>query len=280
MYFRTSIGIGTSLASIQGNQPKGGIHVMIRAHNHFVLIVLSILLWCLPTDLRALTAQEILDQSMKQNWGESFRIAVTVKTYKAKKLLSDQTLWLMAQIKKDGANFFVDLDSRPQSKGMRFLLLMQEGRDPQALMYLPVAGKSVPLAVVEKYAKIVIQGMMPKGGETAELIKEEASDGRDCYLIRIKFPGESDERLTWISKKNFLVVKSQQMDSAGKVKWTFRVAQFFKTEQGEEFPREEEIFIPDNKMRILLRQDSAVFGIEIPDGVMNPETFGTFDWKG
>jgi len=253
---------------------------MIRAHNHFVLIVLSILLWCLPTDLRALTAQEILDQSMKQNWGESFRIAVTVKTYKAKKLLSDQTLWLMAQIKKDGANFFVDLDSRPQSKGMRFLLLMQEGRDPQALMYLPVAGKSVPLAVVEKYAKIVIQGMMPKGGETAELIKEEASDGRDCYLIRIKFPGESDERLTWISKKNFLVVKSQQMDSAGKVKWTFRVAQFFKTEQGEEFPREEEIFIPDNKMRILLRQDSAVFGIEIPDGVMNPETFGTFDWKG
>ena len=34
---------------------------MIRIYNHFVVIVLSTLLWCLPTDLCALTAQEILD---------------------------------------------------------------------------------------------------------------------------------------------------------------------------------------------------------------------------
>jgi len=253
---------------------------MIRSYNYFVLIVLSILLWCSPTDLHALTAQEILDQSiMKQKLGESFRIAATVKTYMAKKLLSDQTLWLMAQIRKGGANFFLDLDSPPQSKGMRFLLLVNEGKEPQALMYLPVTGKSVPLAAVEKFAKIVIQGLMPKGGESAGLVKEEAVDGRDCYVTRIKFPGESDERLAWISKKNFLVVKSQQMGSAGKVKWTFRVVEFFKTEQGEEFPREEEILIPDNEMRIRLRQDSAVFGIEIPDEVMNPETFWTFNWR-
>ncbi|MGO9568482.1 MAG: outer membrane lipoprotein-sorting protein [Desulfomonilaceae bacterium] len=253
---------------------------MIRSYNYFVLVVLSILLWCSPTDLHALTAQEILDQSiMKRNLGESFRIAATVKTYKAKKLLSDQTLWLMAQIRKDGANFFVDLDSPPQSKGMRFLLLVHEGNEPQALMYLPVVGKSVPLAAVENIAKIVIQGLIPKSDETAELVKEEAVDGRDCYVIRIKCPGESGERLTWISKKHFLVVKSQEMGSAGKVKWTFRVVEFFKTEQGEEFPREEEILIPDNEMRIRLRQDSAVFGIEIPDEVMNPETFGTFKWR-
>jgi Outer membrane lipoprotein-sorting protein len=262
---------------------------MILAYNRFVLVVLAILLWCLPTDLRALTAQEILDQSMKQNLGDTFRIALTVKTYKAKKLLSDQILWLMAQIRKDGANFFVDFDSPPESKGMRFLLRVQEGKEPQALMYLPATGKSVPLAVDEKSADIGgtgltmedIQGFMPKSAsETAEIVKEEAVDGRDCYVIRMKLPGESGERLTWISKKGFLVVKSQQMDSAGKVKRTFRVVKFFKTEQGKEFPREEEILIPDKKMRIVLRQDSAVFGIEIPDGVMNPETFGTFNWRG
>lgn len=261
---------------------------MIRAYNRLILVALAILFWCLPTDLRALTAQEILDQSAKQNLGESFRIALTVKTYKAKKLLSDQILWMMAQIREDGANFFVDFDSPPESKGMRFLLLVQKGKQPQALMYLPATGKSVPLAVDETSADIGgtgltmddIQGFMPKGGETAELVKEEAADGRDCYVVRIKLPGESGERLTWISKKNFLVVKSQQIDSAGKVKRTFRVVKFFKTEQGKEFPREEEILIPDKKMRILLRQDSAVFGIEIPDGVMNPETFGTFNWRG
>ncbi len=260
---------------------------MNRAYNHFVLIVLSVLLWCLPTDLRALTAQEILDQSVKQNLGESFRISLTVKTYKAKKLLSDQVLWLMAQIGNDGANFFLDFDSPPESKGIRLLLLGQKGKEQQALMYLPVPGKSIPLAVADKLAKIGgtgltmddIQAFMGKDGQTAELVKEEAVDGRDCFVIRIKFPGESGETLKWISKNNFLLIKSQQMDSSGKVKRTFRVVNFFKTEQGNEFPREEETLIPENNLRILLRQDSAVFGIEIPDGVMNPETFGTFNWR-
>ncbi len=260
---------------------------MIRPYKLFVLIALSILLWSLPTDLRALTAQEILEQSVKQNLGESFRISLTVKTYKAKKLLSDHVLWLMAQIRKDGAKLFLDLDSPQDYKRMRFLLLVQKGKEPQGLMCLPAIGKSVPLALVEKFAKIGgtglttddIQAFIGKDGETAELVKEEAVAGRDCYVIRIKSSRQTDETLKWISKKNFLVVKSQQMDSAGKVKRTFRVVEFFKTEQGEEFPREEEILIADKEIRILLRQDSAVFGIEIPDEVMNPETFGTFNWR-
>jgi len=104
-------------------------------------------------------------------------------------------------------------------------------------------------------------------------------DGRDCYLIRIKFPGESGETLKWISKDNFLLIKSQEMDSSGKLKRSFRVVNFFKTEKGNEFPREEEILIPENNLRILIRQESAVFGIEIPDEVTNPEKFGSFKWK-
>ncbi len=261
---------------------------MIRAYNYSVLIVLSILLWCLPTDLHALTAQEVLDQSiMRQNLGGSFRIAASVKAYKAKKLLSDQTLWLMAQIRKDGANFFVDFDSPPETKGIRLLLLDQKGKEQQALMYLPGPGKSIPLAVADKFAKIGgsgltmddIQAFLGKDNGIPELVNEEAVDGRDCYLIRIKFHGESGETFKWISKNNFLLIKSQQMDSSGKVKRSFRVVNFFKTEQGNEFPREEEIVIPENNLRILIRQESAVFGIEIPDEVTNPEKFGTFSWK-
>ncbi len=260
---------------------------MIRTYNHFALIVLSILIWCLPTDLCALTAQEVLEQSVKQNLGESFRISLTVKTYKAKKLLSEQGLWLMGQIRKDGANFFVDFDSPSKSKGIRLLLLMEKGKEQQALMYLPGPDKSIPLAVADKFAKIGgsgltmddIEAFIGKDGETAELVREEAVDGRDCYLIRVKFPGESGETLKWISKNNFLLIKSQQMDSARKVKRSFRVVNFFKTEQGNEFPREEEILIPENNLRILIRQEGAVFGIEMPDEVTNPAKFGTFRWK-
>ena len=260
---------------------------MIRTYNHFALIVLSILIWCLPTDLYALTAQEILDQSVKQNLGHSFRILLTIKTYKVKKLLSDQDLWLMAQPGKDGPNFFVDFDAPPESKGIRLLLLGQKGKEQKALMYLPGPDKSIPLAVADKFAKIAgsgltmddIQAFLGKDGGAAELVKEEAVDGRDCYLIRVKFAGESGETLKWISKNNFLLIKTQQTDSSGKVKRSFRVVDFFKTEQGNEFPREEEILIPENNLRILIRQESAVFGIEIPEEVTNPDKFGTFRWK-
>jgi len=261
---------------------------MIHSYKRLAIALLGIMLWCAPNQLCALTAQEILDQSMKQNLAESLRVSLTVKTYKAKKLLSDHVLWLMAQIRQGGGNFFVEFDSPPESKGLRFLLRAKDGQEPQALMYLPATGKSVPLAVDEQSADIGgtgltmedIQGFMPKGGEKPEIVKEEPVEGRDCYVIRISLPGQNGERLVWISKQDLLMIKSQQIDSAGKVKRIFRVVEFFKTEQGKEFPREEEILIPDKNVRILLRQDSAVFGIEIPEGIMDPETFGTFNWRG
>ncbi|MBI4963839.1 MAG: outer membrane lipoprotein-sorting protein [Desulfomonile tiedjei] len=261
---------------------------MFRTYKRFTLALLGLVLWCVPADLCALTAQEILDQGAKQNLGDSFRIALSVKTFKAKKLLSDQVLWLMARIDQGAAHIFVDFDAPPESKGMRFLLLVKDGQDPKALMYLPATGRTVPLAVDEPSADIGgtgltmedIQGFMPKGGDAPEIVREEALDGRDCYVIRVKLPNGAGERLLWVSKNDLLVVKSQQVDSAGTVKRIFRVVEFFKTDQGKEFPREEEILIPDKNIRIQLRQDSAVFGIEIPEGVMDPEKFGTFNWRG
>ena len=59
----------------------------------------------------------------------------------------------------------------------------------------------------------------------------------------------------------------------------FRVVEFFKTDKGKEFPREEEITIPDKGIRIQLRQDNAVFGMALPDEVTDPAKFGTFAWK-
>jgi hypothetical protein len=261
---------------------------MIRRYTRFTLIFAVLTLWCMPTHLWALTAKEILDQSMKKNLGDSFRIALSVKTFKAKKLLSEQVLWLIAQIKQGSADFFVDFDSPPESKGMRFLLRMKDGQETQALMYLPATGRTVPLAVDEPSADLGgtgltmddIQGFMPKAGETAEIVKEETTEGRNCYVIRISFPGEKAQRLVWVSKDDLLLLKSEQLDADGKVKRIFRVAEFFKTDHGKEFPREEEILIPDKNVRIRLRQDSAVFGIEVPEDVMDPEKFGTFNWRG
>jgi hypothetical protein len=55
--------------------------------------------------------------------------------------------------------------------------------------------------------------------------------------------------------------------------------EFFRTEQGREFPREEEIAIPTKGIRIRVRQENALFGIPIPNEVMDPGTFGEYQWK-
>jgi hypothetical protein len=194
----------------------------------------------------------------------------------------------MAKMDGGSGSFFVDFDSPPESKGLRFLLQMSEGGQPHAFMYLPATGKTVPLAIDDPSTDVGgtgltmddIQGFVPRAGEAATVVREEPMDGRDCYVIKVDLPDGAGERLLWVTKNDFFVVKSQQVDSQGKVRRTFRVVEFFKTEQGKEFPREEEIFVPDRNIRIQVRQDSAVFGIQIPEEVMDPEKFGIYRWKG
>ena len=57
------------------------------------------------------------------------------------------------------------------------------------------------------------------------------------------------------------------------------MVEFFKTDQGKEFPREEEITIPEKKIKMRLRQENAVFGVEIPEDLTDPGKFGIFRWK-
>lgn len=250
--------------------------------------ILGLIVCSLPFDLPAMTAKEILEQGAKQNLGDSFRISLSVKTFKNNKLLGEHVLWLMAKLGQDSGSFFVDFDSPPESKGLRFLMQMRGGNETHAFMYLPATGKTVPLAIDDPSTDVGgtgltmddIQGFVPRAGETATVVREETAEGKDCYVIKIDLPNGEGERLVWVSKNDFFILKSQQLDPQGKVKRTFRVVQFFKTEQGKEFPREEEILIPDRKIRIQVRQDSAVFGIEIPEEVMDPEKFGAYHWKG
>lgn len=265
-----------------------GFQNMARGIKWIVILFLGFASFSLPLNLCAMTAHEILEQGAQQTLGGSFRIALTVKAFKNNKPMGEHALWLMAKVDKDKSSFFVDFDSPPESKGLRFLLQLQKNSEPRVFMYLPATDKTVPLAVDDQSADMGgtgltmedIQGFVPRADESSTVVREETIEGRECYVIKIVPADKSGERLLWVSKKDLFVVKSEQLDPQGKVKRTFRVVQFFKTDQGKEFPREEEILIPDKKIRIQVRQDNAVFGIEIPDQVMDPETFGTYKWKG
>ncbi|MGO9116178.1 MAG: outer membrane lipoprotein-sorting protein [Desulfomonilaceae bacterium] len=235
-----------------------------------------------------MTAREILDQVGKQNFNENFRMSLIIKTSKGNKLISNHVLWLTAKVREGKSSFFVDFEEPRESKGLRFLFLQEPGKEPSAFMYLPATGKTVPLAVDDPSVDVGgtglttedLQGFIHQTSSQEELLREDKLDGRDSYVIRIPIPENKGERLLWISKDGFLVLQNQQLNAQGKVVRTFKVTQFFKTDEGKDFPRQEEVTVPSKGIRINVKQEFAVFGIEVPEEVMDPEKFGTYQWKG
>ena len=261
---------------------------MMNNNRNFFCAALSLLvLLSSPVALYAMTAQEILDQVAKQNFSEDFRLVLSTKTFKGKKTISSHALWLMGKVRPELTSFFIEFDEPEESKGLRFLLQIYLGKEPKAFMFFPVTGNTLPLAVDDPSVDIGgtgltmedMQGFTPEGGERLTLVEEQKYQDRECYVIRVSRAEEKAHRLLWISKKDFIIAKSQNVDAQGKITRELRGVEFFKTASGREFPREEEITMPGKGVRVLVRQEHAVFGIEIPDEIMDPGQFGTYKWK-
>ncbi len=252
-----------------------------------ITITFTVSLLLTPSAGHAMTAQEILTKSIKENFSESFRIPLSVKTYKGSRMTANHVIWIMGRTKDQTAQFFVEFEEPKESKGLRFLFLLNKGHEPKAYMHAPATGKTLPLALDNKSVNMGgtglsledIQGFIPQEGEEETLLREEKIDGRDAYVIRISSPDRKGERLLWVSKDDFFVLKSETLDAKGKLQKIFKVVEFFKTLDGKSFPREEEITITDKNMKIRVRQEGAVFGISIPDELLNPEKFGTYKWR-
>ncbi len=234
-----------------------------------------------------MTAQEILDKSFEQNLGDSFRVALDLTSQKNKAKEVKHSFWFMARRTKDKSSYFVDFEQPDESKGLRFLFVVPRDNKSEAYMYLPASRKTLSLVMDDSSADLGGTGLtmedlrafIPEGNKDASVVKEEKIDGRDCYVIKIPLADGKSYRLTWITKDGLLGIRSQHFGPDGRPTREFRVVEFFKTEQGKEFPREEEITIPHKRIKMRLRQEHAVFGIEIRDEIMDPKQFGTFRWK-
>lgn len=253
------------------------------------VLIAAVFSVCLAAGLSdALTGKEILEQVVKKNFGESFRIGLKIKSFKGKKQISSHFMWLVGKTRPNGASFFVEFDEPEESKGLRFLFIVHKDKQPDAYMFLPATGKTLPLAVDDPSTDIGgtglsmedVQAFVPQMGEKETLVNEdEKVDGVSCYLIKVTLSEGRGERLLWVSKDDLLVIKSNFVAPNGKVKRTFRVVEFFKTKKGNKFPREEEIEIKGKGIRIRVRQEAAVFGILIDDELMDPAKFGKFKWR-
>ena len=92
-----------------------------------------------------MTAEEILKKVAEQGFRESFRAALTIKTFKGKKPPTTQALWVCGKLKGDQADFFFDFDEPKESKGLRFLLQTRRNQAPKIFMYLPATRKTYPV---------------------------------------------------------------------------------------------------------------------------------------
>jgi hypothetical protein len=254
---------------------------------YFCFLIVGLILLSVPPNLSAMTATEILEKVAKQHFGENFRAALEISTFKGKKKLSAHSLWLVGRKIPDGTGVFVDFEEPRDSKGLRFLFLLRPGEKTEAYLYLPATGKTLPLALAEGSYDIGntgltmddIRAFAPQPGQTEQIIKEEKVEGRDCFVVRITLPKGQGSREMWITKDGFHVIKSRNLGPDGKVLRTFHVIEFFRTERGEEFPRQEEVTVPQKGLRIMITQTHAVFGIEIPEQLMDPKQFGKYRWR-
>jgi hypothetical protein len=234
-----------------------------------------------------MTAQEILEQVAKQSFSDNFRVVLTLKAFKGQEVISSHALWLIVKAQQGNVSYFLDFYEPKESKGLRLLFLEQAGQEPTTYMYLPATGKTMAVTVDDPAVDVGgtglttedFQAFFSKAQPEEPVLREEPLVGRECYVIKIPIPQSKGERLLWVLKDCFLVVKDQQLDGQGNILRTFVVTKFFKTLSGKEYPWEEEITIPGKGIRITVRQDNAVFGIEIPDEVTDPEKFGTVEWK-
>jgi len=253
----------------------------------FGLVVSALSLLYFPGDVCAITAQEVFEEALKRNLGDSFRVVLTINTFKGKKAVSKHSLWLMGKTSQDSSHFVLDFDEPEESKGLRFLIILTKGKAPAAYMYLPATKRTIPLAADDPSVDLGGTGLTMedidvfhlKGDEKSKIVGEENVHGRACYKIQVSVPGESGARYVWVSKEDFFVIRSENVDAKGKIERKLDVLEFFKNAQGKEFPREEEIEMPRRHMRIRVRQEHAVFGIELPAQMLDPKTFGTYSWR-
>ena len=109
------------------------------------LIVFTLSLLCLTSQVCAITAQDVFEEAVKRNLGESFRVVLTIHTFKGKKSISKHSLWLMGVTSKESSTFLLDFDEPEESKGLRFLITLTRGKGSTAYMYPPCHETDYPV---------------------------------------------------------------------------------------------------------------------------------------
>ncbi len=250
-------------------------------------LVIGLAVLLIPTGLLAGTAREILERVANQSFGEAFRGVLSTTIFKETKAVSTHVMWVMGRSGPEMTSIFIAFEEPEERKGLRYLFQVQRDKELNGFMYDPAAQKTVRIGQDDASADLGgsglrlddIQGFVPKRGEVEAVVRHEKVENRQCAVIFISRPEEKAGRLVWIEGKNNVVVKMQTLNAQGKIIREMNVTKFFRNESGQEFPREEEITVPEEKIRVRVRQEHGLFGVEIPSEAMDAKQFGNYKWS-
>ena len=255
----------------------------------FRVVLLLILLLPFPSDVRALTVQQIMKENATRYSMESFRVGVDITTLKGKKNVSRHFLWVMGMTEQGTTSLFVEFDEPEEARGMRFLFkypAQESSSANKAFVFMPATRVAVPLKAGDSpdiggtgMTAEDFRGFVPDPDGELTLEREENVDGRNCYVILVSDASGKPVKRIWIAKEQFMVVKTETLGADGSLERQFRVTEFFTAQDGKMWPRKEEIFVPKDGIRVIVDQQGGVYNVSVPEELFDPATFGTFKWR-
>lgn len=253
----------------------------------FLFLLALVISISLPTALFAVSAGEILRESMNRYMGETFRMGLHIKTFSSTRKSQEFYGWFVGKRDSKSQRFFLEFEEPQDAAGMRFLLERFEDKSDRCYMYLPATNDTAPLAPDDPEFSIGatgitmddLPGLMSYEMESASLIKEEEIAGAKCLVVSIPRMKNRMQRVLWITKEELKIIRLQQVGPDGTVRRESNTLEFFTDAGSRELPKKVEIRKPMTGERIYMTVDHVVYNVEIADELMDPDKFGSAKWR-
>lgn len=249
------------------------------------VVCLLVFLWITPSHVMG-TGRTIMDKAAANLASLDLRAVVRIETVKQGTQTKQRVFWLIIHPDQNKQTVFLEFIEPKESAGLRFLFQKDQQGELRGYMYVPEEGVVVALKGQDRSVDIGGTGLsvgdllfVNRGGKQEErLVKEEKVEGTDCYVIEVE-DAEGGKRIYWVSKDDSLIVRSRQQDARGKTQREFQVVKFFRSDDGKKFAREIQVTIPDKRLKTMAILEHAVFGISVPEELLDPKNFGTVKWR-
>ncbi len=191
--------------------------------SRFLISAVAVLL--MAGNLHAQSADEIIRKSQAAflYQGDDFKARVVMKliTRKGRERVREMTM-LRKNYSDGKQKYFIYFFKPSDVRDMTFMVHKYPGRDDDRWLFVPAIKMVRRIAAEDKASSFVgsdftyedVSGRDPED-DAHEILREEALNGRDCYVIKsTPRAGDMDYsyKLSWIDKENFLPLREEYYD--------------------------------------------------------------------